>query len=271
MRIFLRSKKIALFSKKDWSLIYALLKREILSRYKGSFLGVLWPFILPLLMLGIYSFVFGIIFKPKWTELSESRLDFSLLIFLGLIIFNLVAECLSRAPNLIASNVSYVKKIVFPLEILPLVSMGSALFHAFISLLVWTAFYFLIYGRLNETSILLPFILLPLIILVVGVSWVLSSIGVYIRDISHVIGLAISGLMFISPIFYPLDSVPEEFRFIIQLNPISIPIEMTRDILYFGVIPSFKIYFFYLLISSLIAVLGYVFFQKTRKGFGDVL
>ena len=149
--------------------------------------------------------------------------------------------------------------------------MGSALFHAFISLLVWTAFYFLIYGRLNETSILLPFILFPLIILVVGVAWVLSSIGVYISDISHVIGLAISGLMFISPIFYPLDSVPEEFRFIIQLNPISIPIEMTRDILYFGVIPSFKIYFFYLLISSLIAVLGYVFFQKTRKGFGDVL
>jgi lipopolysaccharide transport system permease protein len=271
MLIFFKLKKTVLIFKNNRSLIYALIKREILSRYKGSFLGILWPFFLPLLMLGIYSFVFGIIFKPKWIELSESRLDFSLLIFLGLIIFNLVAECLNKAPNLIVWNVSYVKKIVFPLEILPLVSMCSALFHASISLLVWIAFYFSIYGRLNETSILLPLVLLPLIILVVGISWVLSSIGVYIRDISHVIGVAISGLMFVSPIFYPLDSVPEKFRFIIQMSPISIPIEMTRDILYFGVIPSLRIYFLYLLISSAVAVMGYVFFQKTRKGFSDVL
>jgi lipopolysaccharide transport system permease protein len=271
MIIYIKLKLIALKFKKNRGLIYSLLKREILSRYKGSFLGVLWPFILPLIMLGVFSFVFGIIFKPKWLELSESKLDFPLLIFLGLIIFNLFAESLSRAPNLIVWNVSYVKKIVFPLEILPLVSIGSALFHATIGLFVWVVFYFFFYDRLNETSILLPLVLLPLVILTIGISWVLSSVGVYVRDCSHVMGSIISGLMFVSPIFYPLDSVPEKYRFIIQINPISIPIEMTREVLFFGNVPSPKIYLLYLLISTLIAIFGYIFFQKTRKGFSDVL
>ena len=253
------------------SLIKSLVKREIIGRYRGSIFGLLWSFINPVFMLLVYTFVFSVVFQAKWGGGSDSKVEFALILFAGLIMFNLFAECINRAPSLIISNTNYVKKVVFPLEILPWVSMGAALFHSIISLFVWLIVYVIFYGIPHLTVLLLPLIMLPFIFLTMGLSWGLSALGVYLRDISQLVGIFTTALMFLSPIFYPITALPESYQRIMLFNPLTSVIESIRDILFWGRLPDMTILLLFFIVALLIAFLGFAFFQKTRKGFADVL
>lgn len=252
-------------------LIAALVKREILGRYRGSIMGLLWSLLNPLFMLTVYTFIFSEVFKARWGSGSESKTEFALVLFAGLIIFSLFTECINRAPSLILANPNYVKKVVFPLEILPFVSLVAALYHASISLGVWFVAYILFFGMPHATVLLLPLVFLPLTFFIMGLSWALASLGVFIRDISQFIGVITTLLMFLSPIFYEVTGFPEEFRQWLYLNPLTLIIEQTRDVLYWGKEPDFFLLGLYSLGSVMVAWLGFAWFQKTRKGFADVL
>lgn len=252
-------------------LILASTKREVLGRYRGSAMGLLWSFFNPIFMLIIYTFVFSVVFKARWTGGGESKTEFALVLFAGLIVFNLFAECINKSPTLIISNVNYVKKVVFPLEILPVVSMLSALFHAAISLCVWWLAYAILFGLPPITTIYLPFVVLPFIFFVMGLSWIFASLGVYLRDVGQFIGILTTVLMFLSPIFYPIASMPEAYRPLLYANPVAFVIEQTRAVLYFGGRPDIGMLAVYWVVSGFVGWLGFAWFQKTRKGFSDVL
>jgi lipopolysaccharide transport system permease protein len=252
-------------------LIAVLVRREVVGRYRGSFLGILWSFFNPVLMLIVYTFVFSVVFKARWNASNHSNTEFGLVLFAGLIMFNLFAECVNRSPTLILSNVNYVKKVVFPLDILPWVALGSALFHAVISLAVWVVAYFILFGNPPATILLLPVIFVPLGLMIMGFSWALASLGVYLRDVSQFIGIFTTALMFLSPVFYPASALPEEYRRLLFLNPISLAIEQARDLMFWGRLPDLYVLATYGLVASLAAWLGFAWFQKTRKGFADVL
>ena len=256
---------------RNFSLILAMVKREVVGRYRGSFLGIFWSFFNPLFMLAIFTFVFSVVFKARWGVVNGSKTEFALVLFAGLIVFNLFAECINRAPGLILANVNYVKKVVFPIEILPWVVLGSSMFHAVISLLVWLTAYTLLFGLPHGTALLLPLVFLPLALLIMGLSWMLASLGVYLRDVSQFVGLLTTVLMFLSPIFYPVTAIPEGYRPFLLLNPLTPAIEQTRNLLFWGKIPGMTMLGVYFMASTCIAWLGFAWFQKTRKGFADVL
>lgn len=253
------------------TLIRASIKREVLGRYRGSVLGVLWSFFNPVFMLAVYTFVFSVVFKARWSGGSDSKTEFALILFAGLMVFSLFAECINRAPGLIVSNANYVKKVVYPLEILPWVSLGAAMFHALISLGVWMLAYLIFFGMPHLTALYLPLVVMPLVLVMMGLSWGLASLGVYLRDIAQFIGILTSVLMFLSPIFYPASALPEAYRPVLMLNPLTPVIEQARDVLFFGRAPDFSIIGIYFLIGLLVMWLGFAWFQKTRKGFADVL
>ncbi|MFW0758495.1 ABC transporter permease [Pseudomonas sp. H11T01] len=253
------------------NLIKSFVQRDVLGRYRGSVMGILWSFLNPLFMLVVYTFVFSVIFKARWGTGSDSKTEFALILFAGLMVFSLYAECINRAPGLILGNPNYVKKVVFPLEILPWVNLGSALFHGAISLGVWFLAYIIFFGIPHITALYLPLILLPLIFLIMGLSWALASLGVYLRDVAQFVGIVTSTLMFLSPIFYPVTALPERYRGLLYLNPMTPVIEQTRDVLFWGKAPDFSMLGIYLIATAFIAWLGFAWFQKTRKGFADVL
>jgi lipopolysaccharide transport system permease protein len=253
------------------SLALTLIKREISSRYRGSMLGIFWSLFNPIFMLFIYTFVFSVVFKARWNQGGDSKTEFAFVLFAGLIFFNLFSECFIRAPGLILSNVNYVKKVVFPLEILPCVAIGSALFHAMISLGVWLLGYTVLFGIPHLTVFLFPIVLFPFLLLIMGLTWGLASLGVYVRDISQFIGIINTVLLFISPIFYSVNALPEKYRIFVILNPLTPAIEQARNVLYWGKSLDFSLLSFYYMIAALVAWLGFAWFQKTRKGFADVL
>lgn len=253
------------------TLVRALVQREVVGRYRGSFLGLLWSFFNPVFMLLVYTFVFSVVFKARWGGGGGSKTEFALVLFAGLIVFNLFSECINRSPNLILSNVNYVKKVVFPLEILPWVMLGSALFHTVISIAVWLIAYLIFFGIPHITLLFLPLIFIPLLLLVMGLGWGLAGLGVYLRDVSQFIGIFTTALMFLSPIFYPASALPESYRYLFMLNPLTPIIEQTRDVMFLGKLPDLTILSVYTLIASGMAWLGFAWFQKARKGFADVL
>jgi lipopolysaccharide transport system permease protein len=253
------------------ALIRALVIREVVGRYRGSVLGVLWSFFNPLLMLFVYTFVFSVVFKARWSGGSDSKTEFALVLFAGLIVFNVFTECINRAPSLVIANANYVKKVIFPLEILPWVNMGAALFHAAVSLGVWLVFFVLIFGLPHVTLLWFPLVLIPLVLFVMGLSWFLAALGVYLRDVGQVTGLLTTVLMFLSPVFYPASALPERYRGLLQLNPLTPAIEMARDVLMWGRQPDLRLWAVQFLVAILISWAGFAWFQKTRKGFADVL
>ncbi|PKF77758.1 sugar ABC transporter permease [Vibrio sp. vnigr-6D03] len=249
-------------------LLLELTKRDILSRYRGSSLGFLWNFFNPLLMLVIYSFVFGVVFKAKWGV--DTTQNFAVILFSGLIIHAFLAEIINISPSLISGNANYVKKVVFPLEILPLKLVLTSLFNHCISLGI--LFLFLIFsGNVPVTWIYYPIILFPLVIMAVSISLLLSSISLYIKDISHLAGFLSTILLFLSPIFYPLSAIPEKYHVYILANPLAYIIEQTRSVLIFGIKPNFLGVFSYLIISFLFLYLSAFIFRRLKKGFSDVV
>ena len=252
-------------------LINQMIRREITGRYRGSIFGLAWTFFNPLLMLTVYTFVFSTVFKARWNMGGESKAEFALALFIGMIIHGVIAESLNKSPHLVLSNVSYVKKVVFPLEILPTVLMGSTLFHALVSLVVWSAFYIFIHHSFNLTAVFLPLIIVPLILCSMGLSWFLASLGVFVRDVGQITGVVATLLLFLSPIFYPASILPEPYQSLIYLNPLTFVIEQARDVLMWGEYPDWQGLLLYFVVSLVIAWAGFAWFQKTRKGFADVL
>jgi lipopolysaccharide transport system permease protein len=253
------------------SLIWQMTKRDVIGRYRGSAMGILWSFLNPVLMLTVYTFVFSVVFQARWGEGNASRTEFAIILFVGLIVHGLFAECVNRAPSLILSNVNYVKKVVFPLEILPWVSMGSALFHALVSVGVLLAAFAVVHLYLNWTAFLFPLVIFPLVLMTMGITWFVASLGVYIRDIAQTTGIVTTIMLFLSPVFFPVASLPEPYRDLLQINPLTFVIEQARNVLVWGRPLDWWGLAVYFLLSLLVAWLGLFWFQKTRKGFADVV
>jgi len=255
-------------------LIGSLIRREVSGRYRGSALGLLWSLLNPLLMLAVYTFVFGVVMKSRWTmpdhqSAAHSTGEFAVILFCGLIVFQFFMEVVSLAPGLIVGNANYVKKIVF--QILPVVSAGAALFHVAVSLLVLLVFAYFVFGHIPPTVILAPVVLAPLVLLVIGIAWVLASIGVYFRDMSQIVSPMVTATLFLSPVFFQRTSLPDWLQPWLSLNPLAIPVESFRNVVLFGVEPNWTALGSYSIVAVVVAFIGYQFFQKTRRGFADVL
>jgi len=223
-------------------------------------------------MLIIYTFVFSVVFKARWgADENESKTEFAIILFAGMIVFNIFSEVVNRAPSLILSNVNYVKKVVFPLEILPWVALGTSLFHAGASLLVLLAVQLLFKVVLPWTALLFPLVLLPLIFFSMGLAWFLAAMGVFIRDIGQITSVVTTILMFLSALFYPVSALPPEYQAVLSFNPLVYLISEGRKVLVFAVMPAWGNWVMLLLASLGIASLGFWWFQKVRKGFADVI
>lgn len=262
---------------------FQLSQREVQGRYRGSMLGWGWTLITPLLTLAVYTFVFSQVFQARWGDLQQSGpLVFAINLFAGLIVFNLFSETATQAPGLIMGNANLVTKVIFPLEILPAVTVVVALFHALTSLVVLVGFQ-LLNGLLSTpevgfdslgipaTLLLLPLVWLPMVSGCLALGWLLSALGVYLRDLGQVIGVVVNLLLFLSAVFYPLSALPSQWQPLLQLNPIVLVIEQTRRVAVNGQLPSLS----YLVLGGLLGFLACEFafrsFQKARRGFADVL
>ena len=253
-------------------LFLKLLRRDFAERYRGSFLGATWSLLLPLLSLLVFTFFFGVIFKMRWTGWGNGSLsDLALILFVGMALYNFLAECLGRAPSLILAHQNYVKNVIFPLEMLPAVMVTSALLTLGVTLSVILLLQLTMGTGLTWTVLLLPVMVLPLILFVLGLSWFLSSLGVFIRDIQQLTVPLVQLMMFMSPVFYPVSALPESVRPWLLFNPLALVIEQTRGIVLFGHSPAWIPYLLCLGASSLVALLGAYWFARTRKGFADVL
>ena len=252
-------------------LMWQMTRREILGRYRGSMLGLFWSFVTPLILLAVFTFVFSVIFQARWGRNIENKGEFAVVLFAGLIVFWLLADCASRAPNLVLENTNFVKKIVFPLEILPWTVMISALFHAAVAILVLLLASLLVFGFPPWTVILIPLVLAPFVMLIMGICWFLSSLGVFYRDIGHMMNVVLVVLMYTSPIIYPSTAVPEEWRHLLYLNPLTFIVEQARAVLLWGEMPRWGGLLAYSGLSYIIGWFGYAWFAKTRKGFANVL
>jgi lipopolysaccharide transport system permease protein len=253
-------------------LLAALIRRDVVGRYRGSMMGIAWSMFNPLVMLVVYTFVFSGVFNSRWgTGDDATRADFAIVLFVGMIVHGLFTECANRAPGLILANVNYVKKVIFPLDILPWVAFGSAFFHACVSLVALLAVQLATRHEIPWTVVLFPVVVLPLVFATMGFAWLLASLGVYVRDVGQVTGVFTLILMFVSPVFYPISALPERYQHWLYLNPLTLIIEDGRNTLVFGRLPHFAAEAALLAASLVIAWAGFAWFQKTRRGFADVV
>lgn len=252
------------------NLILQLVKRDIFSRYQGSFIGVFWTLLLPLLSLAVYGFVFGVILKPRWPNI-EDPMQFTLILFSGLLIFNFFSECLTRAPSLLVENASFVKKVVFPIDILIWIPIAAALFHLMIGIIAWLLLCFIVGSDVSWTFLFFPVVVFPMLFLIAGFSWFLSAFGVYVRDVVQVIGVGMQFLLYLGPIIYPREALPESVRWVMLLNPLTVPVEQFRNVVNFGIALNWSQIIFFWLVALIIFMLGKCFFNKCKHGFADVV
>lgn len=256
------------FARRD--VFVELTRREVYGRYSGSALGVLWSFFNPLLMLAVYTVAFRTFLGMRWPSASSSA-DFSLMIFSGMIVHSLLTECLMGAPTVMVNHANLVKKVVFPLAILPCVTVASGLFHACLSMLVLLLFTLYVQHGLHWTVLYLPFLYLPYLMLLCGISWFMASLGVFVRDVVQISGVLATIFMFLSPVFYPEGNLKEPYRQFMKFNPLTLIIEQTRAVVLFGQAPDWGSLLIYALVACLAMMFGYWWFQRTRDGFADVL
>lgn len=245
-----------------------LVKRDVALRYRGTIFGALWALLNPLIMLTIFSFVFGRIFPPRWPGQPEG-LPYWIVLYSGLIVFNLFAEAVSRSPGSVREYPNFVKKIVFPVTILPIVPLGAALFHGLLNLTVLAGF-LAWKGSLSIGILLFPFLLGPLLFLVMGLSWFLAAWGVFIKDMTQIVPVFIQIFLFISPVFYSVEAVPESLRPLYRFNPVGVVIEACRAAVLGAAIP-WKFWAVAMMLGAMTAALGYIFFQHNREEFIDAL
>lgn len=254
------------------ALVRALVAREIVGRYKGSVFGVMWSFLTPLLMVLVFTFVFGEIFQARWPGSNNSGgMDFASALFTGLLAYQFLSDCISRAPNLIVANANYVKKVVFPLEVLPVVSVVAAVFHLLVAYAILIGLILASHWTLTPVALFAPLIVLPYILLVLGLTWAVSALGVYLRDVGQIIQPALTALLFLSPVFYPMASVPAAMQPVYWANPVTYVSETLRGVLLHQTLPNPVQWLLFTGIGLLVAWLGLMLFQTTRKGFADVI
>jgi len=253
------------------SLLWQFARRDITGRYRGSMIGFGWAVLNPLLLLAIYTFVFSIVLQLRWDGPVADRVDFALVIYAGMIVHGFFAECLTRAPSLILDNRNLVKRVVFPLEVLPWTVLVVAAFHFAVGVILIAAVALAKSGTLPLSALSLPVIVLPLALAALGFVYAFSALGVYLRDLGQLVGFIAMMLLFMSPVFYPVSAVPPAWRWIIAINPIATFIEETRGALLFGVWPRSVPLAAMWCVGLATASLGFFWFQRTRKGFADVL
>lgn len=251
-------------------LLRSLVVRDLQAKYRGTTLGFLWAIALPLMMLAVYAFVFGAIFNARWGA-QGGMADFVPMLYCGLIVHGLFSDTLTRAPGAIISNPSYVKKVVFPLELLPVTYMASAAVNALIGLVLLAVLLIVQQHAISPTMLFAPFIILPILLLNVGIAWFLAAIGVFFRDIGQIVGVAMSVLLFLSPVFYPASSAPSVAQKLMHINPLTYPIEELRRVFINGMAPDLGNWLIYSVASVVIALLGLWSFQRTRPAFADVV
>ncbi len=253
-------------------LIIELTKAELAARYRASLLGGLWAFINPLLLLAVYTFVFGGILRARWPGVSDQGSgEFSRVLFSGLVVFSFMSECLSRSPVAITAVPNYVKKVVFPLQVLPVTIVASALCQLCIGVVVLLAAGLILDGMIHPTIVLLPVVLLPMLFIGLATSWVIAGVGVFIRDVGLAMGFLVQLLIFLTPIFYPLDAVPEPWRGLLQLNPLATVVLQVRQVMLWGELPDFLVLCSWLAVSAGLALLAYAWFMWAKRGFADAL
>lgn len=253
-----------------FELLLGLVRRDVLGRYRGSLFGVAWSLVSPLLLLVVYTVAFHELLGARWPGI-DTRGGFAMMVFTGMVFHGLVAEVLVRAPMAVAGQPNFVKKLLFPLTVLPLVTLGSALFHAVLGLLVLALGSLATGQALHWTALLVPLVIAPYLLLLAGIAWLLSSMGVYVRDISQLGGLIATILLFLSPIFYPASVIPDKYLIVVSLNPITFVVESARGLLFDGVLPSAGAFSIYTLVALIVAATGLAVFRRLRPGFGDVL
>ncbi|MCD4749634.1 MAG: ABC transporter permease [Thermoanaerobaculales bacterium] len=252
-------------------LIRRLAIRQIRGKYVGSVLGLLWSALNPLFLLAVFTFVFSVVFQARWGVELENRTHFALVLFSGLLVYNLLQHCLTMAPSVVVNNPSFVKKVVFPLEILPWILLIEGIFHAVVGFTVFFVAYFVIMGFPPASAFFLPLVLLPLCLFLLGSMWLIASIGVYVRDLGQVMGVLVLTLMFLSPLFYPLEAVPERYRIVIHLSPLTYVLSQVREILFWGGSPNWIVFSFSVVATATFAWLSFDWFMVTKRGFSDVV
>lgn len=258
----------------NFPLTMKLARREFEQRFRGSFLGWFWALLVPLAMLAVYSMVFGVIFQSRWQRPGtdvQSEYGFPLLLFSGLIMFNFFSDQFNRAPGLVLENVSYVKKVVFPLDVLVVVSMLTSLATAAISFVAFFVIYITFHGLPPATALLLPLTIIPLAFITMGISYVLASLGVFLRDLKHITPPLSTALLFMSSVFYDPSTLPEGYRWLVYLNPVTPAVDFMRDMVFWGNIPNPVSYLAYLVFSVIVLLAGHTWFARTQKAFADVI
>lgn len=252
-------------------LLFELSKREVRSRYHGSVAGVLWSLLQPALTLALYTFVFALVLQVRWPGTGGGTVHYVLVLFAGLMLFNLLSEILNRAPSLLISHSNYVKRVVFPLELLPVASALGVLVHVLMQLLVWLLALCVVTGSPHWNMLWAPLLMLPLFVLAVGLSWLLAGASVFLRDLVQIVPLLSAALVFLAPVFYPLSAVPERMRGWIACNPLSFVVEQLRAVVIDGQTPHGLPWIGYAALSLLVGWLGYAAFQRMRPGWADEL
>lgn len=253
------------------ALALELTRRDIQGRYRGASFGLLWSLISPFLLLLVYTLAFGFILKSRWPGSSGSTTEFALILFAGLTVHAFFAECLVRAPLLVVGRSAYVKRVVFPIEIFGWTTVFAAAFHMVMNLVVLLVLNVWWSGEMHVTALLLPVVLLPLIVLSVGVVWLVSALGVYLRDIGQVAGVVATAMLFLSSAIVPLDSIPESYRIVFELNPLTLIIDQVREVVIWGRLPDWNALSMYSVVACVFTVSAYGLFRRLRTGFADVL
>lgn len=254
-------------------LIWQLAWRDLRQRYQGSVLGLAWAFLMPLLHLAVYTFVFNVVLRARWDQGGgdDGRLVFALALFCGLIFFNVFGEAVAAAPLVMLQGANYVKKTVFPLEVLPVISLVQVLIRAAASLLILVIAILLLTGMGRWTMVLIVLPVVPLVFMALGASWFLAALGVFLRDISHAVTILVQVLFFLTPIVYPLSAVPQPYRELLAINPLTPMVEMMRGAAMWGQVPDWRWFTLSLVISLLVFQVGYAFFMKSKRAFADVM
>ena len=253
-----------------YDLTLELTKREFSSRYQGSLGGIVWSFIQPLFLLAIYTLAFGVILKARWS-FSENTTEYAFMLFAGLIVFHAFAECLSRSVTLITSNPNYVKKIVFPLELLPIVTVITAFVHLLIGTGIWIFGYSLLFGKPHLTVFLTPLILGCFLPVLLGISWLFAAMGVVIKDSHQMVGILNHTLLFLTPVFYSVDAAPPMIQRFLMLNPLTFIIEQFRLILFYGQMPAMRGLAAYGVLATIFASLSFLVFKRLQLFFADAV
>ncbi|HSI55838.1 MAG: ABC transporter permease [Ramlibacter sp.] len=258
-----------LFLARHRYLVAQLVRRDILARYQGSVLGVGWGVLSPLLILVAYTFVFRTVFKARWPGGSDSTSEFVLQLFAGMLIFNMFSDMLGRAPRIVLDQPNLVKRVVFPLEVLSWVAIGAVMFHAILALVLLLGAVVGLGNPLTPWVVTVPLILACTVPFLLGLGWLLSALGVFLRDITHVIGPAVSMLLFVSPVLYPTQALPPFLANLLWLNPLTAPIENVRRVVLHGLPPDWSTLAIYTAIGLVFAFLAYRLFERLRPAFAD--